>query len=377
MSSSGREFPFKRASGSRVGNEMGAYRLYDQKSLHINLRQWRMLHAVIDCNGFTGAGQHLHLSQSAISYSIAKLQEQLGLPLLKIEGRKAFITEDGRILLDRSRNLIREAIELELLAESLRNGWGTRVHLEVDRNFPNVMLMSALRQFQADSSQVGVALQESDATRAEEALCDHGADLAIVSDVPPGHTGLPLMNVEYVSVAHPEHPLFKLQRHVRSEDLDGQVEVVLSSSPMARPESARRLNSRALAWNVSEFDTALGVLRERLAYGWLPRHRVSGLLADNQLRVLPMHGAVQYAPLHLVYGRMARFNRAATRLADVLCAASGRPGAAMSLDEPVSEERRQDEIVEREEGEREDMDCEDADCEDVGRDEVDRALIRP
>jgi DNA-binding transcriptional LysR family regulator len=313
-----KEFQFRRDPANRSSSSSMVHRLYDDRNLHISLRQWRMLHAVVDCNGFTGAGLHLHLSQSAISYSIAKLQEQLGLPLLKIEGRKANLTEDGRVLLDRSRNLMREALELEILAENLRKGWGARVNLEVDGNFPGAMLMAALREYNAGSDTSRVSLKESDCTQAEEALCERGADLAIAAKVPNGFAGVPLTSIEHVAVAHPDHPLFKTARTLSAEDLAAHVEVVITCAHEPNRDVARWQTSRMPPWHVSAFDTAVNVLREGFAYGWLPRYRIDKLLQRKQLRVLPMHDASRTSKLYLVYGHMVRFNAPATRLAQVL-----------------------------------------------------------
>src|SRR3569833_1322962 len=179
-------------------------RLYDVRNFHISLKQWRMLHAVVDCDGFTGAANQLHLSQSAISYTIAKLQEQLGLPLLKIEGRKAQVTEEGKILLDRSRNLIRDALELEELAENLKNGWASEICLAADQNYPPRLLMLALRKFSQLTQNIKVTLHELNAQQAEKALRDRCADLAISAHVPAGFIGSPLIEVEHVAVAHPD-----------------------------------------------------------------------------------------------------------------------------------------------------------------------------
>src|SRR4051794_11176293 len=99
-------------------------RLHDVRNFHITLKQWKTLHAVVDCGGFSDAAEFLNVSQSAISYTVAKLQEQLGIPILKVEGRKAQLTEAGRELLQRSRHLIKDAIELEIFAENLRFGRG-------------------------------------------------------------------------------------------------------------------------------------------------------------------------------------------------------------------------------------------------------------
>ena len=39
--------------------------------------------------GFAQAAEALHRSQSSVSYTVARMQDQLGVPLLRIDGRKA------------------------------------------------------------------------------------------------------------------------------------------------------------------------------------------------------------------------------------------------------------------------------------------------
>ncbi|PHQ66977.1 MAG: LysR family transcriptional regulator, partial [Sneathiella sp.] len=67
-------------------------------AMHITLDQWRVFEAIVEEGGYAQAAQKLHRSQSAISYSIAKMQDQLGVNLLEIQGRKAVLTEAGTLL---------------------------------------------------------------------------------------------------------------------------------------------------------------------------------------------------------------------------------------------------------------------------------------
>ena len=69
--------------------------------------------------GFAQAAEATHRSQSSVSYTVARMQEQLGVPLLRIEGRKAVLTEAGEVLLRRSRQLVKQASQLEELARDL------------------------------------------------------------------------------------------------------------------------------------------------------------------------------------------------------------------------------------------------------------------
>ena len=55
------------------------------KAPRVTLDQWRTLQAVVDHGGFAQAAEALHRSQSSVSYTVARMQEQLGAPLLRIE----------------------------------------------------------------------------------------------------------------------------------------------------------------------------------------------------------------------------------------------------------------------------------------------------
>ena len=47
-----------------------------------SLEHWSIFAAVVDHGGFSQAAAALNRSQSAVSYSVARLQEAMGLPLL-------------------------------------------------------------------------------------------------------------------------------------------------------------------------------------------------------------------------------------------------------------------------------------------------------
>ncbi len=99
------------------------------KAPRVTLDQWRTLQAVVDHGGFAQAAEALHRSQSSVSYTVARMQEQLGVPLLRIDGRKAVLTEAGNVLLRRSRHLVKQASQLEDLAHHMEQGWEAEVRL--------------------------------------------------------------------------------------------------------------------------------------------------------------------------------------------------------------------------------------------------------
>lgn len=66
----------------------------------------RTLLAVLDHGGMTRAAEQLHLSQSAVSWKIKRLEERVGRPLLIRDGRSIRPTRDARALVDDARAMV-------------------------------------------------------------------------------------------------------------------------------------------------------------------------------------------------------------------------------------------------------------------------------
>lgn len=284
----------------------------------INLKHWRMLHFVVSCGSFSNAAEHLQVSQPAVSYAIAKMEEQLGVPLMRLEGRKAQLTEPGKALLERARFLLREAVELEEFAESLRRGSGPQLRLAVDRNFRTCAILPSLHRFTVNDRIVKVDLFEVDAPEIEELLRSRAVDLAIAQSVPSGLLGDPFIESDDVPVARPDHALFRLGRPLTQSDLDRELRIHVGA-----PSSGRNSNQRALGtgprWRVSNFDTAESVLLDGMGYGWLPRHRIEVLLNAGKLRILPWSPqATRRTNFYIVQSRPFAQGSHQRQLADLL-----------------------------------------------------------
>ena len=59
------------------------------------LEQWRIFQAVVEQGGYAQAAEKLNKSQSSLNHAIAKLQQTLGVALLEVRGRKAYLTDAG------------------------------------------------------------------------------------------------------------------------------------------------------------------------------------------------------------------------------------------------------------------------------------------
>jgi len=259
-----------------------------------------VLAAVVDHGGFAQAATALSRSQSAVSYTVARLQEALGVPLLVIEGRKAVLTAHGRVLLKRSRSLLADLSNLESLARNLKQGWEPELKLVVDTAFARDRLLSIVAELQQLCPNTQMQLSDAVLSGAEDAIVDRTADVVVTTRVPPGHLGDWLMDVTFIAVARSDHALFKVDHPLTPDDLMRHVQVVVRDSGIKHPRDEGWLGAD-LRCTVSSMEASLATVEAGLAYAWLPEHLVRNALERKVIQSLPLvAGGSRNVPLSLV-----------------------------------------------------------------------------
>lgn len=284
----------------------------------VTLEQWRTLQAVVDHGGYAQAAEALHKSQSSISYTVSKLQEQIGMDLLNIEGRKAVLTPAGESLLRRSRHLLEHAIELEQVAESLGQGWEPEVALAMDAIFPKSILINAFKQFLPESRGCKLVLREEVLSGATEVLLEKKVDLSITPWVPPGFMGEKLMDIHFIAVAHPDHELHKLDRKVTMNDLAQHMHIVIKDSGVKQNRDSGWLGSD-FRFTVTNFESARALLVGGMGFSWIPVHEANELIEKGKLK--PIDLDVDYSKqgtLYLVYANKELAGPATHKLSEFI-----------------------------------------------------------
>jgi DNA-binding transcriptional LysR family regulator len=267
--------------------------------LRSTLDQWQVLSTVVDAGGFAQAGSRLHRSQSAVSYSIAQLQESLGVKLLEMQGRRAVLTATGRELLRRSRAIVDQFARLEALARSIDSGWESELRLVIDASFPQSRLLAVLAELRGSCPHTTISLADAVLSGAEEAITEGHADVVVTTRVPDGFLGDWVMDVSMVAVASPSHPLFQLQRELTLDDLALHAQaVVRDSGSKSRDEGWLGATQR---WTVAGIEASRATVIAGLAYAWLPSHLVASDIEAARLKALPLAvGGMRKMSLYVV-----------------------------------------------------------------------------
>lgn len=282
------------------------------------LEQWQVLQAIVECGGYAQAAEALHRSQSSVSYMVAKLQEQLGVELLEIDGRRARLTRNGEALLAKARELLGDAFQLEQLAGSLVDGWEPQVSIAVDSLFPVELLVQVLRDFEPWAKHTRVNLEETILSGSEDALIEKRVDLAVVSAIPNGFLGDALMDIEFVAVAHPCHSLHALGRELETEDLSRNLHIVVRDSGTNPRDHGWWLNS-SQRWTVTSPHTRMEMICNGIGFGWLATHKIQKQLEEGLLKPLPLRvGQRRKLGLSLVVTNPELAGPATCRLANLI-----------------------------------------------------------
>jgi len=283
----------------------------------VSLDQWRALITVIDYAGYAQAAEQLHRSQSSVSYAVNRLQTQLGLKLLHIEGRKAVLSAAGKVLLQRARQLVADASAIEQQAHYLEQGWEAEIRLAVEASFPTQYLMQVLKSFESLTKETRVRLHEVILSGAEDILRKGDADLIISPYIPDGFLGEELLKVKFIAAAHPDHPLHKIKHKLTTRDLNRETHVIVSDSGEKGIDSGWIGNIHR--WTVTNMESARKIIGNGLGFGWLPEHEIKQAVNNGDLKYLPLkEGQIIKSNLYLVYAHPEQVGPATRQLAELL-----------------------------------------------------------
>lgn len=178
---------------------------------------------------FTRAADELHLSQSALSRSIQKLEEQLGQPLFERKPREVVLTDLGELLLERAKEILK--LVEDTFSELSDAGKRGRIRLGAIPTIAPYFLPELLGGFAAVNPEISVLVQE-DTTENLIKRCSHGElDLAILA-LPIMAKYLevePLFDEELLLVLPVGHPLAE-QGKITIQQVDGFPFVMLNEA---------------------------------------------------------------------------------------------------------------------------------------------------
>ncbi|KNH13855.1 MULTISPECIES: LysR family transcriptional regulator [Vibrio] len=288
--------------------------------LKTTLDQWQTLYEIDRAGSIQAAALQLNKSHTTLIYALRKLEDQLGVTLVQVEGRRAVLSEDGKSLLRRASSMLEQARELELISEQLAKGVESEIVVAVDHLCCLKRLYQPMAAFLAENNTTSIQVIETSLSKTTEMVTQELADVAIIN--------LPITNYSAEAfgftmmepVVACSHPLVKVSSvslnqlsslpQIVVRDL-GSVEKLTEKKDVGWLKSSQRIT-------VDNFDHAFGAVEQGVGYCRLPKHIVESRGSDKLTVLNVENGSGYQVPLHLTLPKGAKTGPAAKRFYELL-----------------------------------------------------------
>lgn len=184
-----------------------------------------IVRAVAQQGSLTAAAEKLHLTQSALSHAVRKLEDQLGLAIWHREGRSLRPTQAGEYLLAIANRLLPQLAHAEERLQQFARGERGSLRIGMECHPCYQWLLKVVSPYLAQWPDVEVDVKQKFQFGGIGALFGHEIDILVTPDPlhKPGLTFEPVFDYEQVLVVGPQHPLrgaeYVLPRQLSNETL--------------------------------------------------------------------------------------------------------------------------------------------------------------
>ncbi|MEM6466166.1 MAG: LysR family transcriptional regulator [Pseudomonadota bacterium] len=156
---------------------------------------------VAETGGVTRAAGLLHLTQSAVSMQLKRLEEALGQPLLDRSGRTIGLTPQGEQVLGDARRLL--AVNDEIVSKMQDEAFEGELSFGVPHDIVYPHIPKVLKRFAAAFPRVKVRLVSSFTRQLKQEFASGRLDLILTTEDQPAHEGEVLESKHLVWVGAP------------------------------------------------------------------------------------------------------------------------------------------------------------------------------
>lgn len=246
-----------------------------------------VIDAIERLGSFAAAAEALHRVPSAVTYTVQKLEEQLGVELFDRSGHRAKLTPAGDELVERGRHLIEAGLVLEGTVRRIATGWESELRITVGDVLPISFLYPVLERFYAAHHNTRVRLSREVLGGSWDALANDRTDLVVgLPGDPPqqsGYTSREIGTMSFAFVMAPDHPLAAASGPISDAEVRRHRAVAAADSSRSLPPRTIGLLSGQEVLTVPDLETKREAHIAGLGVGTMPRHLVAGDLAAGRL----------------------------------------------------------------------------------------------
>ena len=273
----------------------------------MDLLQLEHFLAVADEGSFTRGAARVYRTQPAVSQSVKKLEEFIGVPLFARDMPELTLTEAGVSLVDYARRMLRLRDDAMRSLGELHNLSSGKLTIAAYESAAVYLLPGPLRQYFRQFPGIKVHIYRGRSDEIPTQVMDREIDVGFVKDEPPFHELKSVMvySDEMILISAPGHPLATRPR-IQVKDLGNEAFVVHNMCSSTEKKILRlfeahrtRCSIAAELWN---FENVKQFVQQGIGLAIVPQATVLQELAEGALVKIPVEG-VEITRRHLMLFR--------------------------------------------------------------------------
>jgi DNA-binding transcriptional LysR family regulator len=292
----------------------------------MNIDHFVVMEAVVRLGSFSAAARELNRVQSAISYNVKQLEEDIGVELFSRESYRPSLTPAGEAVYRKARELLHKVQELELLGLSLTQGNEPHIRFDLTPICPIPEITGILAAV-AESYPGTRLLISMEIFGGEALVLDDIVDVSLTDVVKLDDRleAIPWRKINLVPVIAPSH---RLAVHgdslIPRSELMPHVQIVAGSSSPQTRDTTMGVMEGGHTWRVTDFRAKHELIRAGMGWGNLPEYMVAEDLERGVLQIIkPEDMEKQVANLYIVRKRWKAHGPVSRYLWDLFANAKG------------------------------------------------------
>lgn len=271
----------------------------------MTLDQLQVLDNIVKLGSFRSAAAALRRAQSAVSYSIKTLEEEVGVALFDRDSYRPKLTPEGRALHNKALAILAQAQEFQVLGRQLSLGTEAVIDISVSSLVCFSDLVEKLKDLPKVFPDTQLNLYHDQLRLPFEKTRDEAVAIAI-SPMVEG-----VENMERVfwgksrlyPVCAPGFPALQSLTKLSWADMFHYTQIVVMDPPLVKQETMANVVEGAKRWRVSDFSAMKDLILAGVGWGYLPDFWVAAELKRGKLTKLNLEAGQEEVDFYLIRKR--------------------------------------------------------------------------
>ncbi|WP_318419006.1 LysR family transcriptional regulator [Photobacterium leiognathi] len=186
-------------------------------------RQLSYFLVLAETKNFTRAAEKLHIAQPALSMTIKKLEQQLGLCLFSRNDRKVELTDEGKVLLPHAKNIIQQIKDAQTAMSELRGLEKGEVRVGIPSMLGSYFFPEIIMGFKNQYPNLKLSIVEAGTQSIRKMIIDGELDFGVIinHELPETLHPEPILKSQMVAVVSEQHE-FATRKSLSFQDFFSQ-----------------------------------------------------------------------------------------------------------------------------------------------------------